>query len=530
VGHSGTASWREHGWFFLEGHEHVSRHAGAAELGFALAEHDFSERLRLLPGDFSFASFGPDHGVRLVRGAAGAVPLYLWQAAGAFAFVTRLGDLARFLPHELELEPLVNATCCTMFGWLGDRRTFLKGVSELRMGECAVQGAATWEVRTWWDPSHTKPERPTLERTTEHARRLKDLLLRNLERAFSSDAQTLMTLSGGVDSSSLVAIAALSLGASFSTLSFVPPDEPHHTNARRRIDALRAECGPRIARHWEFDHSARGRLALVEGAPREVFQVPNPALCVLPMLNRATRIGFLVGGELCDDLFGSALIQEDWDVATSARDLLAQARELPGGLRTVLGWLRRRARIRARRAPLHRPEDLPGFILPELRREYRALLYREREGLARDPRPRAFIAKRLEVAHTAIGQNHEVASALGIRRVFPFLSRDLVTLAFECHPSEGMIPGTKKLLRRALRGMVPDSHLMQNKEGWSEPGDETRWAKPLPAELSSMIRPDWLERPPERLDVYDALRLTLLLNICGALRTARTQWRANNRA
>ncbi|MCC6652913.1 MAG: hypothetical protein IT348_17295 [Candidatus Eisenbacteria bacterium] len=523
VGCSGRARSRLGEFVFLENEPDVAH----AELEARLREPGWQAFLCSGKGDYGFAHFDSVGGVHLVRAAAGVVPIYLWESRGRLACSSRLGEIARFVPDEPELEPLVNATCCSMHGWLGDRRTFLTNTQMLAMGEAAHSAGARWSCSRWWDPSTARPSRPTAEAAEAHEKQLRTILLRNLETAFEPGGRTLLTFSGGVDSSALLALAAGTLGKRFSTLSFVPSMEPFQSNARGLISSLVGSYQSSVANSWEFEHSVRGRLAQVERAPREVFQVPNPALCVLPQVVRAGEISALCGGEYCDDLLGSELTKEDWDLSTSPTDLLRHREELANGPRSALGWLFRRALIRIGRAPLHRPESLPMFVRSELRAEYRDLLSDQRRALALDPRPRVFVAKRLESAQTAVAQNWEVTSALGVRRVYPFLSRELVELAFDCHPSEGIGPGTKKLLRQSLRGLVPDSHLLREaKENWTEPASTTGWRRMIPQELSRIVAPALGSRPPDRIDSRDALRLTLLLNISQALRTVRAERRA----
>ncbi len=497
-----------------------------AELAARLRQHDWENFLCSGRGNYAFAHFDRSGRVRLVRASAGVVPIYVWRVGERLACASRLGEIARFVPDEPELEPLVNATCCTMHGWLGDRRTFLTNTQMLAMGETACASNSAWSISRWWDPSKARPLRPTGVAAEEHAQQFRSLLLRNLESAFETGESTVLTLSGGVDSSALAALAAGTLGRRFSTLSFIPAVEPNHSGTRALIDSLLAPFRQNVVDRWEFEHSIRSRLGLVQQAQREVFLVANPALCVLPRLADA-GIRSLCGGEYCDDLFGSVLTREDWDLSTSLTDLVRHRDELPRGARSALGWAYRRALMRVGRAPLHRPRVLPRFIRSELRADYRELMRDKQRSLAEDRRPRVFLAQRLESAQNAVAQNWEVTSSLGVRRFYPFVSRELVELAFACHPSEGQGPGTKKLVRRALRGLVPDSHLLrETKEDWTEPPTLVTWGRPVPEELSKIVAPEVAERPPAQLDGADALRLTLLLNISEGLRTARAERRA----
>ncbi len=67
----------------------------------------------------------------------------------------------------------------------------------------------------------------------------------------------------------------------------------------------------------------------------------------------------------------------------------------------------------------------------------------------------------------------EMTSALGVRRCFPFVTREVLELAFECHPAELVGPGTKRLLRSALANDVPRFNLERPDKGRPMPSRST---------------------------------------------------------
>ena len=110
--------------------------------------------------------------------------------------------------------------------------------------------------------------------------------------------------------------------------------------------------------------------------------------------------------------------------------------------------------------------------------------------------------------------NWEATSALGIRRSFPFFNREAIELAFECHPTELVGPGTKKLLRTALRGDVPQKNLQRPDKGqWGSrlPVEQVAWQESLPEMLRPVVRPDWYPTPPKLLDRMEACGLVQLM-------------------
>ena len=104
--------------------------------------------------------------------------------------------------------------------------------------------------------------------------------------------------------------------------------------------------------------------------------------------------------------------------------------------------------------------------------------------------------------------NWEVCSALGIRRSLPFFNREALELAFECHPTELYGPGTKKLLRAALRDDVPAKNLLRPDKGRRDDAlvksmlslQEQMPNETLPQELEGVLGPGWFSHPPKALN------------------------------
>jgi len=144
-------------------------------------------------------------------------------------------------------------------------------------------------------------------------------------------------------------------------------------------------------------------------------------------------------------------------------------------------------------------------VLPELRIEYRDWLERRRRDAARDDRPHGYLALRAE-ADGFVAMNWEAASTLGVRRSFPFFNREVLELAFQCHPAELVGPGPKKLLRTALRHDVPAVNLGRadrGRLGSDFMGAQHACAHALPEGLRPIVRAEWF-RPFRSLEHGEA--------------------------
>ena len=518
---------RENRLAFAEGRDRIAARAAGAPREFfqkivELADGS-PERLVALPGDFGFIRFRPDGAATVVRSCGGLVPFYLWQSGQRLAVSTRLGDLVRYLPDEPRLDPLVNAAWTSGLGFFPDRRTFLAGVSILDRGCFArIERGRPAKLGRYWDPRPKRLARPTQARAREHAERLRALLLDNLARDLDPQGGNLLTLSGGVDSTALGALAAGRLGLEVWSWSLLPGPENLFQREMSFIAPLASRFG--FKRSWSIRVREHTRIELLRAAPGIVFHVMHPALCDLPRIHRESPVRVLFGGEFADEVCGSAVTFPDWTAHTSLLGLAAGLGTLPTGPRDVLRWAKYRLLSFVGQPTLLFPKHLPGFIRAEVQMEYRGWFERRRREAARDPDPLRHLALRAE-ADGFVVMNWEAASALGIRRSFPFFSREVLELAFACHPAELIGPGTKKLLRAALRDDVPRKNLERADKGqWGAYLRDAKfaWETTLPEMLKPVIREDWYPRPPKALDLWEACCLTHLMVFIDSLCARRS--------
>jgi hypothetical protein len=469
------------------------------------------ERLAELPGDFTFFAFAASGAVTAVRSAGGLVPVYVdVRAPGRLALATRLDLLVRHMAAPTRLDGLPNAVQLTGIGGFPDGRSYVQGISILPRGGYERRepygkavGGRYWDPR----PSRAQDVRPS----PEHPQRLRELLIGTLERELDPARPNLLTLSGGADSSSLAALAAGRLGRPTATWTILPDDEV----------ARRAEL-PFLENLWaryRFEPRWEGRMDFTRVADwiselRGVaVQVQHRALCELPRMHAEVPLSVMFGGEYGDQVCGSALRLADWAALTPARALLRKETGRPLGKRDPQRWLKLRLRPLSGRTARF-PDELPGWVRPDVREEYREWLDRRGRAALRDKRPMRGLAL-LGDADSFVSTNWEVASALGIRRCFPFHNREVLELAFQCHPRELIGPGPKKLLRNALADDVPAANLYREQK-WFGPHSGTApvpWERAIGPRLETVLRGDWLSHPPAAMPWIDAMRLAALCEL-----------------
>jgi asparagine synthetase B (glutamine-hydrolysing) len=521
-----SAAVRASGFAFAEGRDLLAA-GDAREETHTLGEiADLADRapdrLGSLAGDFAFIRFRPDGEGTVVRSCGGLVPMYLWQSGPNLAVSTRLGDLVRYLPEELPIDRLVNAIWTTGICFFPDQRTFLAGTSMLDRGHAAVLSPHRSAVlHRYWQPRPRWVPRPTPARSAERSLRLRTLLIDKLRRDLAPEGGNLLTLSGGVDSTSLAALAAGAAGRPVWTWSLLPGQEDLLQREMSYIGPLVKRFG--IERSWSVHvQSAMTSLDLLRQAPPVACHVIHPALCALPGIVREAPVRVLFGGEFADEICGSGGTTPDWAAHTSLFRLVSSLGRLPSGPRDVVRWAKHRALRVLGKPRLPFPSALGDLVRPELRHEYHAWFGRRQADAARDHLDRRYLALCGEIGGF-VTMNWEATSVLGVRRAFPFFNREVFELAFECHPDELVGPGSKKLLRAALRDDVPTRNLQRRDKGAWGAGyrGKVDWHDPLPEALSGVLREDWYPRPPVRVEGYEARGLRQLAQFVDAVGVRR---------
>lgn len=510
------------GFAFAEGRDRISGVEAVDVAALRRLRETVTRRpqdLAAWAGDFGFLLFG-DGGVTIVRSCGGLVPFYYAVDGERIAVATRLEYVVRFSGRDFPLDPFVNAICAGGGDLVPDGRTFFTGILALRKGH-HVRLAATKPARPsiYWDP---RPRRESdLIRGPERPHILRRLLVDNLERDLDPAGDNLLSLSGGVDSSTLAALAVRVVGRRVSALSFVPPEPDEQAWDLHFIESLAKAV--ELDRRWTVPLSPAERIRLPLSNHGVLYQVQHPVLLALPHVLKEAPVKVLFGGENGDHICGSRITLPDWTAHTSLPQLLGGFRSFPYGPSDVLRWTKHGLLRLARRPRMLCASGLSEMIRPELRAQYRDLHERRRRALGRDRKPLAHFAMIAEDEEW-LAQNWEAASPLGVRRSFPFATREMLEFAFRSHPRDLIGPGPKKLLRHAVGSDVPDHNLRRTDRGaWHGPSWHAQclWEAPLSADLEQIIRADWFPIPPQAIDLSQAAGLAQLSRISDNLNHVR---------
>ena len=164
---------------------------------FALEGPAMLDRLN---GIFAFAIWdNRDRKLFLARDRLGVKPLYWTQRDGIFAFASELRALLPLIGRPTLDEAAI--ADYFMFLWVPDPKTAFKEIRKLAPGHYAWADAASFTTRQYWDLQFSPEDLPE----NEWRDRVADTVERSVRRQMVSDVPLGAFLSGGVDSSAIVA-------------------------------------------------------------------------------------------------------------------------------------------------------------------------------------------------------------------------------------------------------------------------------------------------------------------------------------
>ncbi len=209
----------------LESRGHVLRSGSDGEVLAHLYEEQGDTLVDALNGIFAFAIWDRRREqVLLARDPHGVKPLYYASGGGRLLFASELKALLASGAVSREIDPEAVAQYLA-YQAVPPPLTMLRDVRALPPGCVAVGGAAGVRVRRYWAPpmEHDQP----IESPAEACALVRELLGAAVKRQLMSERPLGVFLSGGVDSSALVALAAREVPHRLKTFSvgFVGPDE-----------------------------------------------------------------------------------------------------------------------------------------------------------------------------------------------------------------------------------------------------------------------------------------------------------------
>ncbi|MBD3728546.1 MAG: amidotransferase 1, exosortase A system-associated [Sphingomonadales bacterium] len=495
---------------------------GDTEVILAAWQRWGADCLPRLHGMFAFALYDLERReLLLARDRFGVKPLFMAPLSdGSLAFASELKGL---LAHPLlrrEADPLAVEDYLT-WGYVPDHRSMLKGVEKLPAGHYRLlrHGAPPPAPVQWWDISFAERRKGS---TADHSAELLHLMREAVSSRMVADVPLGAFLSGGVDSSSVVALMAEASREPVRTCSigFDVAGVDESSYARQIADRFHTQHHARMVDPDDF--GAIDTLAAMFDEPfADASALPTWRVC---QLARET-VTVALSGDGADEALAGYRRQIFHAREEQARSVLPAVLRGPvfgalGSLWPKADWAPRPLRAKttflslagdgnegyARALAILPPELRQSLYSPDflrLRGDYRAeqpLVELMRNAPARDGLDRAQYADlKFWLPGDILTKVDRTSMAVSLEAREPLLDHRLVEFAAQL-PRGERIRGTqgKWLLKKTMERYLPVDILYRPKQGFVTPLAE--WFRgPLAgqaraiASSASLARTGWLD-------------------------------------
>lgn len=474
--------------------------------------------LEHLNGMFAFALWDSrEHVLFLARDRTGIKPLYYTQTADGLLFGSELKAILAHPNVPRRVDPIALDQYLT-FEYVPTPRTIFEGIHKLPPGHyLTLDAEGTLRVEQYWDMALEQSENAPPRRIAEIEAELCDLLREVVEMEMISDVPVGVLLSGGIDSSAVAAMMTQVAPGNVSSFSITFDDPSFDESSYARLVANHLGT-----RHHEYRLTPREMLDLI---PHIVDFMDEPladsSLVPTTLLARFVRqhVKVALGGDGGDELFAG------YSTLQAHRIVRIYKRAVPKVLRravasSVVSALPTSFDNISLDFKIKRFVEGDRFTLPVRHHRWLGSFTAEQKHVLLRPELRRSEEETYEVAYAHVARcqarhflnrvlyldmkmymegdilpkadRASMSASLEVR--VPFLNHKLLTFCAAL-PHRYKLRGlqTKYILRRALRGLLPDRILLRGKKGFNIP--VARW---LTGELRDftydMLSPERLRR------------------------------------
>ncbi len=465
------------------------------EVLLGLFERHGRECLLQLQGMFAFAIWDKqERALFLARDPLGIKPLYYYRDNHRFLFASEIKAIlvSREVACELDPRGLQNFFA---HGHSASPVTIYRQIHKLPPGHWILVRDGKTIAQQYWNP-HPGPDHNDVRLSwDEKASELKDLLTRSVKAHLVSDVPVGVFLSGGLDSSAVVALMAQT-GAQIKTFSIGFKSERKYNE----LDKART-----VAAHFGTQHQ---EAVLDENDLRDCLETMvyhydepfgDPAAFPTYLVSRLARetVKVCLSGEGADELFGGyrRYLAERYGGVYRALPSVLRAKLIPGLVSPLPRSYRLKQLVRTLNIsdPVKRQGNWQMIFTDDLRRN----LFQGQRLNGLDPED-AYDCFRLHRAPDGsdglngvlyadirswltdcyLEKVDKASMAVGLEARVPFLDRAVVEFALQL-PADMKVkldlnPGgrsLKRLFGRMLRNLLPRSILDQPKHGFAVPFD-----------------------------------------------------------
>jgi asparagine synthase (glutamine-hydrolysing) len=478
-------------------------------------------------GMFAFALWDRKRGeLFCARDRLGKKPFYYGWARGDFAFASEMVALAQVPGLSRDIRPQ-SVEDYFAFGYVPEPHTIFEGVEKLPPAHTLlIRAGGKPLIRRYWSP----PAQARMLAEQDAIPALVDRLGRAIRKRLVSDVPLGAFLSGGVDSSAIVALAAGMGSAPLDTFTIGFEGAEDETPYAELVSARYGTC----------QHNERAAaLDMIEGARiqaavfGEPFGDPSsvPSLAVCRLARRHATVA--LSGDGGDEVFAGYRRTRWHMLVSAARQCLPGPvrRQVIGRLAAIYPKLDRAPRfLRAKHTLTELSlSDIEGFarISTKVQGDRRRGLFSRylRSALdGHDPfAPIAALMQSHEDADPLLqaqiadlgtwlpgdiltkADRTSMAASLEVRA--PFLDHELVSWGLELPQRLKIRDGEGKyILKKALEPVLPDEILYRPKQGF------TNDLAPLFRRETERLRDRLLQGPMEACGLFDRSRLQSVID------------------
>jgi len=458
----------------------------------------FLDRMR---GMFAFALWDASrHRLLLARDPMGIKPLYYYQSENVFLFASEIRTFLQsgLVPRKLDSNGLLSYLA---FGSVYEPWTIVDGIHAIAPGHLVtVEGVAS-KSREYWNPLNSAR---SSNDPNDHGSALKSLsetLRRAVVSHLVSDVPVGIFLSGGIDSSSLVAILSHE-GVQPSTFSLVFREKEFDEGEFSRAVARRFGTN-----HQEIAVSEQDVLTALPYALRAMDQptIDGINTYLVSAKARAAGVKVALSGLGADEMFAGysnfRRVPKMEKLSAGLARVPAAARRVAASVGAIAGLSDRSRKLvefaAGEESAIHpyflaralfSPSERRALFAGDADASERALNDVLQEPLSRakklDPVNRvSYLEARCYMTNTLLRDSDFMSMAHGLELRVPFLDRDLVEASFQIEGQRKLAGDRpKSLLLDNLGVDLPDEIVKRPKRGFTLPFE--RWLK---SEMKTMV-------------------------------------------
>jgi asparagine synthase (glutamine-hydrolysing) len=451
----------------------------------------------------------------LARDRLGKKPLYYSLINGTFLFASELKAIMLYPAFPRRVDP-VSLTKYLFFEFIPCPHTIFENAKKIPAASYLIWRNKEVDVRQYWSPFD--PQKGELNLSESEAEnRIMELLQESVRRRLISDVPLGVFLSGGIDSSTITALAQKEVPGKIKTFSirFEDPSFDESKYATLASKYIGTE-------HHEQMMTPQDLLRLVPDLP-DILDEPMADASVLPtfLLSKFTRghVTVALGGDGGDELFAgypTYLAHKVVNQYGRYLELLHPALSFLGNLLPVsddnisfdfkvkkflsgIGYpdgIRNSVWLGSfpfwENQKVLSPELLVQFNRDKLVEEI--ILYEKEYPYGDELTKLQYLDLRLYLQESILTKVDRASMACSLEIRAPFLDHELVEFVMRLPPILKLKGLTSKyILKKAMKNRLPDEIIDRPKKGFGVP--IAKWVKgPLRELFGDLLSPDRIER------------------------------------